>query len=53
MDYFSDPELNGKYLGTITRRFAGASAPREPGTTQPQTKSRVGALLLPLAARLA
>jgi len=22
MDYFNDPELNGKYLGTITKDFA-------------------------------
>ena len=21
MDYFNDPELNGKYLGTITKEF--------------------------------
>ncbi len=25
MDYFNDPELNGKYLGTITKNFATAS----------------------------
>ena len=25
MDYFNDPELNGKYLGTITKDFATAS----------------------------
>ena len=27
MDYFNDPELNGKYLDTITKDFATASAP--------------------------
>ena len=25
MDYFNDPELNGKYLGTITKDFATVS----------------------------
>ena len=25
MDYFNDPELNGKYLGTITKDFAAVS----------------------------
>jgi len=25
MDYFNDPELNGRYLGTITKDFATAS----------------------------
>ena len=25
MDYFNDPELNGKYLSTITKDFATAS----------------------------
>ncbi len=25
MDYFNDPELNGKYLGTIIKDFATAS----------------------------
>jgi hypothetical protein len=25
MDYFNDPELNGKYLGTITKDFTTAS----------------------------
>jgi len=24
MDYFNDPELNGKYLSTITKDFATA-----------------------------
>ena len=25
MDYFNDPELNGKYLGTITKDFVVVS----------------------------
>ena len=25
MDYFNDPELNGKYLGTITKDFVVGS----------------------------
>lgn len=29
MDYFNDPELNGKYLGTITKDFATASSTRK------------------------
>ena len=27
MDYFNDPELNGNYLGTITKDFATAPTP--------------------------
>jgi hypothetical protein len=30
MDYFNDPELNGKYLGTITKDVATASDTRKP-----------------------
>lgn len=29
MDYFNDPERNGKYLGTITTDFATASDTRK------------------------
>ena len=28
MDYFNDPELNGKYLGTITKDFIVVSDTR-------------------------
>lgn len=28
MDYFNDPKLNGKYLGTITKDFATVSDTR-------------------------
>lgn len=51
MDYFNDPELNGKYLGIITKDFATAAHPHQANKKSPQTKSRGSALLLPHAAR--
>jgi hypothetical protein len=33
MDYFNDPELNGKYLGTITKDFATVVAYRSDADT--------------------
>ncbi len=50
MDYFNDPELNGKYLGTITKDFATSPTPSKSGRKPTQTKSRGGALPLPVLA---
>ena len=45
MHYFNDPELNGEYMGTITKDFTTFST-RQPGTQLTQTKSRSNTLLL-------